>query len=384
MNSLEDKKILCLGAGNMGKECLKSMFAEQNHINPANVTIICGTSEGKNKAAITALLDSIGVDSSQINLFSRDEVSHQDFTPETHYDVVMSGIKPHLVESAFAPFRDAISKETDIISMVAGLDEKDYHHLTHTEAKVVETMPHMPRALYGLYSDHAESKAIAKQLFCQMGEAVEVESSAQMSGYTSAGGTGPGVIAHYVAQFDGEEKQQQAMKWLTALASGQSKPEGSLSVTSKLVGEKCSHFYKGFMAASRSFLGEDNGTLVTNKSIMLTIDTMQKSPLSANEYAAAVRSAKGTTNAAIMTLGGEPPNNPKFGNPEQLAQQCAYAKKCSLKKDGIGSVIAALVAAKNRCAKLSENLGDPMHNVEYDAIMHEADLIGQAISERYP
>ncbi len=347
MTDLKNKQILFIGTGNMGLPVLQSMMAESNRISANKLTIIAGTSEGKDSAAVEQILSKSKFSGAPPQITNYQSVN---IATQKKPDIIVLAVKPHMAQAALTPLKDLISDDTIIISSAAALTAESIEKYTQTKPKVAHMMPHIPQVVCGYYGQHSKANAIAQQIGHQLGDPIMHDSQEKMHAHTAIAGSGPAFVAEFVAHYDAE-LQPVARKWLNGFASG--KFPKIYKHTDEVISKEAMNFYNNFLAASVALLGNETGNQLTDATIAASCRDIANAP-DLKEYIASVRSAHGTTNAGLLCMGNAPPAEEKFGNVEELETQNAMAKKALIKfKTPEKAVGAAIFAATDRCAAIS-------------------------------
>ena len=124
--------------------------------------------------------------------------------PDTPFEAVMLGFKPQMLEDAIAPLSDAISPDTTVLSLLAGLTVAQLQQTIPAAGAHVRFMPNLaaaigksPVALFGagLTDDRRFS---VKELAEASGTAVWLEDEEQFDLVTALAGSGPAFVYRFI------------------------------------------------------------------------------------------------------------------------------------------------------------------------------------------
>lgn len=121
-------------------------------------------------------------------------------------DVVVLAVKPQIMQSALAPVADAIGELNPlIISIAAGIPLSALQRWLSPQVPIVRCMPNTPaligRGATGLYASDAvadQQRNIARDIMAAAGDALWVESEAQLDAVTAVSGSGPAYFFYMI------------------------------------------------------------------------------------------------------------------------------------------------------------------------------------------
>lgn len=180
------KKIGLIGAGQMGGALLKGLLAA-NYILPEEI-IVSGGKSGTAKALQEELHFVLG----QTNV----EVAHS--------DMVILAVTPKIMPSVLTEIKDAISKETLIISLAASMELKEYQDILGSDKKIVRAIPNTPVSIkagmtaitFGENLTEMECELV-NGLFQSVGETV-VLAETKINSASTLSGCSPAFIAIFI------------------------------------------------------------------------------------------------------------------------------------------------------------------------------------------
>ncbi|MDG1287433.1 MAG: NAD(P)-binding domain-containing protein [Rickettsiales bacterium] len=360
MTTLANKQILFLGTGEMGQPCLVELL-KRTDVNPTDVTIITGTSAGKDKAAVEARLEVAGISPPYPNMTSRTEVKNH---PPVEADIVILAVKPNYAKEVLSQHKAAISDNTTLISMAAGKMSSDYLTYVTTNPKVVRIMPHLPKAAYALYGTDEEAIQTTQMVCGGLGEGFRLEEEDVMHGYTGAAGSMPAFIARFIDSFANKTAQKQASEQLRKLASNTPTKHEEGQGAIEGITKRCTAFYKNGLKISQHYLDDKRGEKIFQATLAGTLDDLSTGQFTPETYIEKVRSKKGTTNAGLLYMGSKPPQDPAWGTQEQLSAQNAMAIKYDAKLKPENAITYAVIAAAERSAGAAQDANDPLYGID--------------------
>ncbi len=173
------KKILLIGAGNMGSAIAESLLS-QNFIAPENLCIADPSSEKTQKFLKK------GCTVSQ---------NPEDFLPEA--DLVILATKPQVLRELLDSWKEKFLENVTLLSIAAGISVAEIQKFSQ-QKKVVRVMPNTPllveKGVSGYFfspeiSD-AEKPEISQMMQC-FGLAIECETEEKINAITALSGSGP-------------------------------------------------------------------------------------------------------------------------------------------------------------------------------------------------
>lgn len=119
------------------------------------------------------------------------------------FDVVLLGFKPQQFSEAVGPIAPLVTKDTLVLSILAGVDLATLRQAFPAAAAVVRLMPNLAAALgkspIGMVGEGEEAQtALAERLMAPLGQAEWLQSEAQMDLVTALGGSGPAFVYRFI------------------------------------------------------------------------------------------------------------------------------------------------------------------------------------------
>ena len=189
---MEQCKIVFIGGGNMASSIFGGLLRED--CCPENI-YVCDPDQQK----LDALQQRYGVNVSTHN---------DDFVPLA--DVLVLAVKPQMMRQVVESIASKVRKDTLIISVAAGIREKDFSRWLAGAYAVVRCMPNTPSLVQtgasGLYANQQVTEAqhdLAESLMRAVGIVVWLEDESQMDAVTALSGSGP---AYYFLVMEAMEK----------------------------------------------------------------------------------------------------------------------------------------------------------------------------------
>lgn len=343
MSDLGDKKILFIGAGNMALPMIIGAL-NQPDIKPGNVTVICGESPGKDKAALLAELQKAGLSLPEGNIVSRREVKQDSALQGRTYDVVVYGAKPRDAGEILEADKRLFAPDVTLLSIAGGLPVEFYKPFVGEGGGVVRAMPHLPKTVVGVYAEDSERLNLVQPLLQGIGAwQVVLEDEDAMHAYSAHAGSGPAFVAQYVLDMEMAGKREAAIASLRAAAEGKVVPH-----------EETKAFYDRWLEtiAEMGGMSADDVKRALDATILGTLELLEEGE-PPERLIERVRSPKGLTNVGLIVLGNPPPMEEKHGTPEQHERQRELARLYERLpiEDKIG---AALIATERRSRALAE------------------------------
>jgi pyrroline-5-carboxylate reductase len=191
--SLQDTRIGCIGAGNMGGAIISGL---SQSITPDQLTVFDIETVRTETLAKKYKVNSA---TSLKNLLQSS-------------DIIIVAVKPNIVKAVLADIKNDITDQT-IISIAAGISISDIEETAGKDKAVIRAMPNTP-ALVGKgmtviscnanCSEKIRSKALT--IFSQVGEVIELKESL-MDAVTGTSGSGPAYVFTFIqAMTDGAVK----------------------------------------------------------------------------------------------------------------------------------------------------------------------------------
>ncbi|MXO89556.1 pyrroline-5-carboxylate reductase family protein [Pontixanthobacter aquaemixtae] len=127
---------------------------------------------------------------------------HNDW-PEAHFDAVLLGVKPHMVDDVAAGLEPLLGPDTILLSVLAGVELSSYISRFPRTGGIVRFMPNLAAALgkspNALIANglSASAKEAVTQLASDLGTAEWVEDESQFDLVTALAGSGPGFVYRF-------------------------------------------------------------------------------------------------------------------------------------------------------------------------------------------
>lgn len=358
----ETQEILIIGAGNMALPNILSL-AQRDDISHLHLTIICGSSGGKNdKGHLLKSLNESGGQTNQITLLNRDALSQADIDALTPHTILFCA-KPQQFDDIASTYEKPFHSARLFITIAAGLETPHIAKTLSPDAAIVRTMPHQPLAACGFYASDRVALEQAKFLLKGYGQPVEIPSEEAMHTYLAHAGSGPAFVAEFLNQFQQEDLRALAAEYLLTLTE-HSELDIAATPHNQATLNACRKFYAEWAKqADHDFSDSGTAQMITDTTIGGTIAFMRHRNLTPADFIAMVRSKKGTTNAGLLVMGNDCPDDESFGNKEQLSEQhaLAAARSSLLAADSIADALTATIA---RSKAMSQGHGqDPVAGI---------------------
>lgn len=180
---MEQCKIVFIGGGNMASSIFGGLLREDCR---AENIYVCDPDQQK----LDELQRHYGVNVSTHN---------DDFVALA--DVLVLAVKPQVMHQVVEALASKVRKETLIVSVAAGIREKDFSRWLDGEFAIVRCMPNTPSLVQsgacGLYANQHVTEAqhdLAESLMRAVGIVVWLEDESQMDAVTALSGSGPAYI----------------------------------------------------------------------------------------------------------------------------------------------------------------------------------------------
>ena len=178
---MDKLKISFIGAGNMACSLIGGLIADGK--TPADINITDNNTEQLNK-----LQQHFGVNVCQSNIEATEAA-----------DILVLAVKPQVLKQVTEEISETVQcKQPLIVSIAAGVQEKDINRWLGNNVAIVRTMPNTPSLIQtgatGLYANDkvsSEQRNIAETIMRAVGVAVWVDSEKQMDAVTAISGSGP-------------------------------------------------------------------------------------------------------------------------------------------------------------------------------------------------
>ncbi|MDI6704038.1 MAG: pyrroline-5-carboxylate reductase [bacterium] len=180
-----NKKILVIGAGNMGealiKGILKARLAEKDMIFASDI----------DKERLSYIRKEVGIE-----VFERNKEAIERIPP----DVVILAVKPYQVEEVLNEVDKLITSRILIISIAAGITTRSIEEKLREKIPVIRGMPNAPALIgkgvsgitFGKWVE-LQDKEVAEAIFSAIGDVVVVEEDL-MDAVTGLSGSSPGFV----------------------------------------------------------------------------------------------------------------------------------------------------------------------------------------------
>jgi len=178
---MEKLKISFIGAGNMASSLIGGLLADGK--TPANIHIADTNSE-----QLRALQQRFAVTVCQSNNAATEAA-----------DILVLAVKPQGLKQVAEEIRETVQRRQPlVISIAAGVQEKDINRWLGNNVAIVRTMPNTPSLIQagasGLYANNKvtdEQRNIAETIMRAVGVALWVDNEQQMNAVTAISGSGP-------------------------------------------------------------------------------------------------------------------------------------------------------------------------------------------------
>ena len=180
---MEQCKIVFIGGGNMASSIFGGLLREDSR---AENIYVCDPDQQK----LDALQQRYG-----INVITHND----DFVALA--DVLVLAVKPQVMRQVVESIAAKVRKDTLIVSVAAGICEKDFSRWLDGEFAIVRCMPNTPSLVQtgasGLYANQHVNEAqhdLAESLMRAVGIVVWLEDESQMDAVTALSGSGPAYL----------------------------------------------------------------------------------------------------------------------------------------------------------------------------------------------
>lgn len=178
---MDKLKISFIGAGNMACSLIGGLIADGKTATDINITDI-------NTEQLNTLQQHFGVNICQSNVEATEAA-----------DILVLAVKPQVLKQVAEEIHDSVQKKQPlVISIAAGIQEKDINRWLGDDVAIVRTMPNTPSLIQtgasGLYANNkvsSEQRNIAETIMRAVGVAVWVDNEQQMDAVTAISGSGP-------------------------------------------------------------------------------------------------------------------------------------------------------------------------------------------------
>jgi len=177
---MSQKKVCFIGAGNMARSIISGLV--KSGYCSADIT-----AANPSQPKLDALQHDFGINITNDNLLA-----------VTHADVVILGVKPHLMQQVSESLSELDLSNKLIITIAAGVTAKRYNDFFKQEIKLIRTMPNTPTqigvGLTGLFAGaniSAEDKTLCETLMATGGETVWVENEDDLNHVIALAGSSP-------------------------------------------------------------------------------------------------------------------------------------------------------------------------------------------------
>lgn len=178
---MEKLNISFIGAGNMASSLIGGILADSK--TPVNIHIA-----DTNPEQLSALQQRFAVTICESNIAATEAA-----------DILILAVKPQGLKQVAEEIRGSVqSKQPLVISIAAGIQEKDINRWLGNDVAIVRTMPNTPSLIQtgasGLYANNKvteDQRNIAETIMRAVGVAVWVENEQQMDAVTAISGSGP-------------------------------------------------------------------------------------------------------------------------------------------------------------------------------------------------
>lgn len=349
---LKNKQILLIGTGNMAVPIYQSLLRCQQ-IKPENVTLICGTTHGRDIAAVERNLTGENIPHAGLHCICRDDV--EAIGKLAPADIVIFCAKPQMLDAVFDQFQHVLKDGTILLTIAAGALVEQYKQATSKKIEIIRTMPHLPKQVYGIYAEKEALIPNITPMLEGMGEAIPLASEEDFHAFIAHAGSSPAFIAQFLLR-SAECDSKQTLKRLA-------QDEESPSITSQT-----GRFYLNWQKAAKADLGAQ-GKQIVDKTILGTLQYLQQSGTLPETFIAQVRSAKGTTNAGLLYMGNPVPAEERFGTGNEREQQNSLAFDCGKNLAVEDAIIAATRATAARSKGLATEGANPLGGIDHTAVI---------------
>lgn len=180
---LGSKRLLLVGCGKMGTALLQGWL--DAGLSPSQFLV--------QEPNADAALESLGV------------TLNPTINATTKLDIIILAVKPQMIEDVLPVLAEAVSSDTVVISLMAGIPIAEMARLLGDEAAYIRTMPNTPASIgegmTALFADAkvgAQGKAAATALLAAVGKTVWLSEEKQIDAVTAISGSGPAYVFHLV------------------------------------------------------------------------------------------------------------------------------------------------------------------------------------------
>jgi pyrroline-5-carboxylate reductase len=370
----QPKHTLLVGTGNMAEPLYRTLAGALGE-GQDRLTLCCGLSEGKNRQAVSEILQQDGLLKENIAILERNEsLAIESLNPA---DLFVFCGKPFQLETIFEQYKHAITKDTTILTVAAGPCIEQYRKIlaekispeVAEEASIVRIMPHLPRKFYAIYGEDKQKADALKPLLHPIGEPVDLKQEDDIHHFIGHAGSSPA----FIAQFLHRTPQTDAKKELRDLASGMQQ----LPATPQPGDSSTVKFYRNWLHQAKEELGGERGAEIINQTILGTLDKLAREGLEPHDFAQKVRSKKGATSIGLLLMGDPVPNiadkpdKPGWGTKKEIDAQNEIATRCISGKSPFAESDApipleeSILCATRFCAARSKGMethpNDPLY-----------------------
>lgn len=341
---MTQKKILIIGAGSMAQPVILSLLKNLAPA-PENFTLITGASAGKNKEAILQLLAENGLSPYHHCIFQKTLP-----TPSEPYKVVIYAAKPAQFEAIAKEYQSLVSPTAQIISIAAALTTQDFKNQWGEGISVIRTMPHVPRALYGIYADPATDISLATTAFADMGNAVILPDEQEaFQRFTVHASSGPAFLATFLDSLGDHESQTQAAAFFRDMTLTPA------STRQEEIFHSCATFYHHWWVVAERDFGKEIAETLIPQTILGTLNYLESTKIPPLDFVKQVRSHKGVTHAGLLYMEGKIPGKESL-RPEE-------------------SITHALLAAMARLQAMKAHSAEELGGVDIARVNAEAEAL---------
>ncbi|MCL1051285.1 pyrroline-5-carboxylate reductase [Shewanella abyssi] len=177
---MSQKKVCFIGAGNMTRSIVSGLV--KSGYSPQNIT-----ASNPSQAKLDALSNDFGI-----------SVTNDNIDAATTADVIILGVKPHLMQHVGEQLSGLDLSTKLIITIAAGVTAKRYSDFFKQEIKLIRTMPNTPTqigvGLTGLFAGDnisTEYKTLCETLMATGGEVVWVDKEDDLNQVIALAGSSP-------------------------------------------------------------------------------------------------------------------------------------------------------------------------------------------------
>ncbi|WOT04272.1 pyrroline-5-carboxylate reductase [Shewanella youngdeokensis] len=177
---MSQQKVCFIGAGNMSRSIISGLVN-------SGYTPQCITASNPSQPKLDALHHDFGIN-----------ITNDNMTAAANADVIVLGVKPHLMEPVGKQLSSLDLSEKLIITIAAGVTAQRYNDFFKQEIKLIRTMPNTPTqigvGLTGLYASDEisqEHKALCETLMATGGEVIWVNKEDDLNQVIALAGSSP-------------------------------------------------------------------------------------------------------------------------------------------------------------------------------------------------